>query len=125
MPIRGWQLSDVLGAVAHDAGEVAGVVQTAHDDAVQVHGLDEVAEQCTLQSQHVPPARTGRQCGARPGGRSVQVPTHRRPAVRSPRASSRPRAYVAPSSRPKGRASWAASDPAEWPPAWAAHGSNP
>lgn len=68
--VRGWQLADVLGPEAHDPGEVAGVVQTAHDDAVQVHRLNEVAEQCTLQSQHVPPARRGRQCGAHLCGRA-------------------------------------------------------
>lgn len=55
MPVRGGQLADVLGPVAHDPGEVAGVVQAPHHDAVQVHGLDEVAEQRTLQPQHVPP----------------------------------------------------------------------
>ena len=59
MPVGGGQLADVLGPVAHDPGQVARVVQTPHDDAVQVHGLDEVAQQRALQAQHIPPARTG------------------------------------------------------------------
>lgn len=63
-----------------------------------------------------------------PGGRSVQVPGSLPPhppgaGCAQPRASSPPCARVAPSSRPKGRAFWAASDRVEWPPAWAAHGS--
>lgn len=68
VPVGGRQLADVLGPVAHHPGEMAGVVQTPHDDAVQVHGLDEVAEQRTLQSQHIPPGRKGRQRGAPEGG---------------------------------------------------------
>ena len=64
MPVGGRQLADVLGPVAHDAGEVACVAQAAHHDAVQVHGLDEVAEQCALQAQHVPP---GGRWGSGPG----------------------------------------------------------
>lgn len=64
MPVRGGQLADVRGPVAHHPGEVAGVVQTPHDDAVQVHRLDEVAEKGALQAQHVPPAGRG---GGQPG----------------------------------------------------------
>lgn len=64
MPVGGRQLADVLGPVAHDAGEVACVAQAAHHDAVQVHGLDEVAEQRALQAQHVPP---GGRWGSGPG----------------------------------------------------------
>lgn len=60
MLVGGGQLANVLSPVAHDPAEVAGVVQAAHDDAVQVHGLDEVAEQGALQPQHVPPAGRGR-----------------------------------------------------------------
>lgn len=56
MPVGGGQLADVLRPVAHDARQVAGVAQAPHGDAVQVHGLDEVAEEGTLQPQHVPPA---------------------------------------------------------------------
>lgn len=45
------------------------MVQAAHDDAVQVHGLDEVAEEGALQSQHVPPGGRERrsQCVCPPG----------------------------------------------------------
>ena len=55
MPVRGRQLADVLRPAAHHPGEVAGVAQAPDHDAVQVHGLDEVAEQRPLQAQHVPP----------------------------------------------------------------------
>ena len=68
MLVGSGQLADVLGPVAHDPAEVAGVVQAAHDDAVQVHGLDEVAEEGTLQPQHVPPGERRRgQCVCSPG----------------------------------------------------------
>lgn len=59
MPVGCWQLADVLGPVAHYPGEVACVVQAAHDDTVQVHGLNEMAKEGTLQAQHVPPGRRG------------------------------------------------------------------
>ena len=64
VPVGGRQLADVLGPVAHDTGEVACVAQAAHHDAMQVHGLDEVAEQRALQAQHVPP---GGRWGSGPG----------------------------------------------------------
>lgn len=72
VPVRGRQLADVLRPAAHHPGEVAGVAQAPDHDAVQVHGLDEVAEQRPLQAQHVPPAGEGGQRRARargvPGG---------------------------------------------------------
>lgn len=74
VPVGGGQLADVLGAVAHDPGEVARVAQAAHDDAVQVHGLDEVAEQRALQAQHVPPAGRGCQRGQWGGGTPPSPP---------------------------------------------------
>lgn len=61
VPVRGRQLADVLRPAAHHPGEVAGVAQAPDHDAVQVHGLDEVAEQRPLQAQHVPPAGEGGQ----------------------------------------------------------------
>lgn len=74
MPVGGGQLADVLGPVAHHPGEVAGVAQTPHDDAVQVHGLDEVAEKGALQAQHVPPAGRGRDQPGREGQPRVPPP---------------------------------------------------
>lgn len=55
VPVGGGQRAHVLRPVAHDARQVARVAQAAHGDAVQVHGLDEVAEEGALQPQHVPP----------------------------------------------------------------------
>lgn len=65
VPVGGGQLADVLCPVAHDARQVAGVAQAPHGDAVQVHGLDEVAEEGALQPQHVPPV--GRRASAEHG----------------------------------------------------------
>ena len=57
MPVGGRQLADALHPVAHDPCKVARVVQASHNDAVEVHRLDEVAEESALQSQHVPARR--------------------------------------------------------------------
>lgn len=48
MPVGGGQLANVLHPVAHDSGEVACVVQASHNDAVEVHGLNEVTEESAL-----------------------------------------------------------------------------
>lgn len=55
--VRSWQLANVLYPVAHDPGQVASVVQASHNDAVQVHGLDEGAEQSALEPKDVPPEK--------------------------------------------------------------------
>lgn len=74
VPVRGRQLADVLRPAAHHPGEVAGVAQAPDHDAVQVHGLDEVAEQRPLQAQHVPPAGEGGQRrGPRGWGRGRRI----------------------------------------------------
>lgn len=78
MPVGGGQLADVLRPVAHDARQVAGVAQAPHGDAVQVHGLDEVAEEGTLQPQHVPPA--GRWASAGHGTHLATAPAAWAPA---------------------------------------------
>lgn len=123
MPVRGWQLADVLGPEAHHPGEVAGVVQAAHDETVQVHGFDEVAEEGALQPQHVPPgAREEGQRDGSPGGRAERA------APVPPRGlrlgwcwgfSLHPgsRVSLSPSSRQTGRASVGAPDPVgpSWP----------
>lgn len=101
MPVGGGQLADVLGAVAHDPGEVARVAQAAHDDAVQVHRLDEVAEQRALQAQHVPPAGTGSQ--AVPGREGPSLP--------------HPRGWLSAAPPPPARPSPAGLPPAGLPPA--------
>lgn len=75
VPVGGGQRAHVLRPVAHDARQVARVAQAAHGDAVQVHGLDEVAEEGALQPQHVPPV--GRRASAGRGhapGRGVLIP---------------------------------------------------
>lgn len=74
VPVGGGQLADVLSPVAHHPGEVASVVQTPHDDAVQVYGLDEVAEEGSLQAQHVPPAGRGRGQPVLEGSPAAWVP---------------------------------------------------
>lgn len=69
MPIGSWQWADVPGPVSQHPGEVASVAQAAHDHTVQVYGLDEVAEEGSLQPQHAPPAGTRARFG-----RSAQGP---------------------------------------------------
>lgn len=56
-PVGGWQLANVLYPVAHDPGQVASVVEASHNDAVQVHGFDEGAEEGALEPEDVPPGK--------------------------------------------------------------------
>lgn len=43
--------------MAHDPCKVARVVQASHNDAVEVHRLDEVTEESALESQYIPARR--------------------------------------------------------------------
>lgn len=56
-PVGSWQLTNVLYPMAHHPGEVTSVVQASHNDAVQVHGFDEGAEQSALEPKDVPPEK--------------------------------------------------------------------
>lgn len=56
-PVRGWQLANVLYPVAHHPGQVASVVEASHNNAVQVHGFDEGAEESALEPKDVPPEK--------------------------------------------------------------------
>lgn len=43
--------------MAHYPGKVTSVVEASHNDAVQVHGFDEGAEESTLEPKDVPPEK--------------------------------------------------------------------
>lgn len=79
VPVGGGQLADTLHAVAHDACEVARVVQAAHHDALQVHGLHEVGQERALKPQDVPPV--GRASGQRGPSREPREPGPLRPSA--------------------------------------------
>ena len=52
--VRGGQGAEALLPLVHNAAQVARVAQAAHRHALQVHGLQEVAQQRPLQAQDVP-----------------------------------------------------------------------
>lgn len=56
-PVRSWQLTNVFYPMAHYPGKVTSVVEASHNDAVQVHGFDEGAEESTLEPKDVPPEK--------------------------------------------------------------------
>ena len=54
------QVLDVGDALVHGPGEVVPVVQAAQNDAGEVNGLHEDAEQGPLDAHHIPPGGKGR-----------------------------------------------------------------
>lgn len=56
-PVRSWQRTNVFYPMAHYPGKVASVAEASHNDAVQVHGLDEGAEESALEPKDVPPEK--------------------------------------------------------------------
>lgn len=56
--VGGGQRAQTLQPLAQNSAQVAGVAKAADGDAVQVHGLHEVAQQRALQAQDVPSAET-------------------------------------------------------------------
>lgn len=43
--------------MAHYPGKVTSVTEASHNDAVQVHGFDEGAEESTLEPKDIPPGK--------------------------------------------------------------------
>lgn len=60
--VERWQVLYVGDPLVHGPGEVVPVVQAAQDDAGEVDGLHENAEQGALDAHHVPAAGEGSTC---------------------------------------------------------------
>lgn len=83
-PVRSWQLTNVFYSMAHYPGKVTSVTEASHNDAVQVHGFDEGAEECALEPKDVPPGKEIRERKHMGGGMATreqswenqQRPTH-------------------------------------------------
>lgn len=56
-PVWSWQLTNVFYSMAHYPGKVTSVTEASHNDAVQVHGFDEGAEESTLEPKDIPPGK--------------------------------------------------------------------
>lgn len=68
------EVLDVRDPLVHGSGQVVAVVQAAQDDAGEVDGLHEDAEQRALDSHHVPPAGRDAVGGRGPGAGRTELP---------------------------------------------------